>query len=128
MYLFLWLIRITSFYFIYFFKFVYFSWRLITFQCCSDFAIRWYESSMGVHVFPIVNPPPTSLSIPSLWVIPGHQPWALVSYIEPWLAICFIYDNIHVSMPFSQIIPPSPSPTKSKIWFYTSLSLLLSQI
>ena len=55
---------------------------------------------------------------------PNHP----VSCIEPGLAIRFIYDIIHVSMPFSQIIPPSPSPTESKRLFYTSVSLLLSSL
>ena len=83
---------------------------------------------MGVHVFPILNPPPTSLpnhpSGSSQCTSPEHP----VSCIEPGLAIHFTYDIIHVSMPFSQIIPPSPSPTESKRLFYTSVSLLLSRI
>ena len=83
---------------------------------------------MDLHVFPILNPPPTSLPIPSLWVIPVHQPRALVSCIPPGLGICFTLDNIHVSMLFSQIIPPLSSPIESKSLFYTSVSLFLSCI
>ena len=83
---------------------------------------------MGVHVFPILNslPPPSPYhpSGSSQCTSPKHS----VSCIKPGLAIRFTYDILHVSMPFSHIIPPSPSPTESKRLFSTSVSLLLSRI
>ena len=54
-----------------------------------------------------------------------NNTWMLVSCTQPGLVICFTLDNIHVSMLFSWNIPPSPSPTESKILFYTSVSLFL---
>ena len=110
------------------FKFIYFNWRLITLQYCIGFAIHQHKPTTGIHVFPILNPTPTSLpyhpSGSSQCTSPKHPE----SCIEPGLAIRFLYDIIHVSMPFSQIIPPLPSPTESKRLFYTSVSLLLSHI
>ena len=92
------------------------------------FAIHSHESAMSIHVSPILNPlllpSPSHCSGSSQRTSPEHP----VSCIEPGLAIYFIYDNIHVSMLFSQIIPPLPSPTESKRLFYTSVSLLLSCI
>ena len=102
------------------YKFIYFNWRLITLQYYIGFAIRQHESSMGVHVFPILNPlPPPSPSHPSgssQCTSPEHP----VSCIEPGLVIHFLYDIIHVSMPFSQIIPPSPSTTETDIMIYVN--------
>ena len=97
-------------------------------QYCIGFAIHQHESATGIHEFPILNPlpsPPTyHLSGSSQCTSPKHP----VSCIKHRLVILFLHDSIHVSMPFSQIIPPSPSPTESKRLFYTSVSLLLSHI
>ena len=79
-------------------------------------------------MFPILNFPPTSLPYHPSGSSQCTSPKHAVSCIRHRLAIWFLHDSIHVSMPFSQTIPPSPSPTESKRLFYTSVSLSLSRI
>ena len=73
---------------------------------------------------PLPPPSPSHPSGSSQCTSPEHP----VSCIEPGLVISFTYDNIHVSMLFSQIIPPSPSLTESNSLFFTSVSLLLCSL
>ena len=84
----------------------------LTLQYSIGFAIYQHESATGIHVFPILNPPPSlyHLSGSSQCTSPKHP----VSGIKPGLATRFIYDIIHVSMPFSQIIPLLPLPQSPK--------------
>ena len=66
------------------------------------------------HTISLGHPSPPALSI----LYPASNlDWWFISY----MILC-------VSMPYFQIIPPSPSPTESKRLFYTSVSLLLSCI
>ena len=62
-----------------------------------------------VYTCPHPEPPSYHPSGSSQCTSPKHP----VSCIEPRLAIHFLCNIIHVSMPFSQIIPPSPSPCPS---------------
>ena len=107
-------------FFIYF-KFIYFNWRLITLQYCigfAIFAIHQHESTTGVHVFPILNLPPTSLSVPSLWVIPVHQPWAPCILHRTWTGDSFLiwyYTCLNAILPNHLPLPLPQSPKDCSI-------------
>jgi len=85
-----------------------------------------------------MNPPQVYMCSPSWTLLPPPSPYHPsgssqctspkhpVSCIEPRLVICFIHDSIHVSVPFSQIFPPSPSPTESIRLLYISVSFAVS--
>ena len=116
-------VSFSSFFF--FFNFILF----LNLKHCISFAKHQNKSATDIHTLPILNPSPSSLPTPSLWVVPEHQLWVPCFMHPTWhWSICFAYGNIHVSMLFSQIIPPSSSPTESKSLFFTSVSLLLSRI
>ena len=76
----------------------------------------------------VPHPEPSSLPIPSLWVIPVHQPQAFSIVRQTWTGDSFhtwYYTCFNAILP---IFPPSPSPTESIRLFYTSVSLLMSRI
>ena len=70
---------------------------------------------MDLHVFPIPIPSPTSLSTRFLWVFPVQQSQAVVSCNQPGLVICFILDNIHVSI---------CNPSGNRQWSYPKVPLV----
>ena len=81
------------YYFVFFFFFKSFFLILfyLTLQYCIGFAIYQNESATGKHVFPILSPPPSSLPIPSLWVIRVHQPQASSIVHRTWTG-----DSFHI--------------------------------
>ena len=82
----------------------------LTLQYCIGFEKYQHESATGIHVFPILNPPPTSLPIPSLWVIPVHQPQASCILHRTWTgdSFCIWYYTC-----FNVILPNLPTLTLS---------------
>ena len=87
-------------------KFYLFLFYVLTLQHCIGFAIYQHESITGIHMFPILNPPPSSLLVPSLWVIPVHQPQA--SSIVHWT---WTGDSFHILYYtcFNAILPNHPT-------------------
>jgi len=108
------------------FKFIYFNWRLLLYNI--------------VLVLPYINMHPpwvytcsqswTSIPPPSPYHLSGSSqcssPKLPVFCIEPGLAIHFLYDIMHVLMPFSQIIPLSLSHRVQNTVLYICVSFAVS--
>ena len=103
---------------------IFFSFFL-TLQYCIGFAIYQNEYATGIHVFPILNPPPSSLPITSLWVVPVHQPRASSIVHRTWTGNSF---HIWYYSCFNAILPNHPTLSLShrvqKTVLYISISLL----
>ena len=100
-----------------------------TLQYCIGFAIHQHESAMGIHVFPILNPPPTSLPVPCLWVIPVHQPQASCIMQRTWTGDSF---HIWYYTCFNGILPNHPTLALShrvqKTVLYICVSFAVSHV
>ena len=104
-----------------------FNWRLITLQYCSGFLPYIHMNQPWVYMcLPSWNPFPPPVPSHSSGSSQCTSPELPVSCIEPGLAIYFTYGNIHVSVLFFQIIPPSLSPRVQKSVLYICLSFTVS--
>ena len=99
----------------------------LTLKYHIGFAICQNESATGIHVFPILSPPPSSLPIPSLWVVPVHQPQASSIVHRTWTGDLF---HIWYYTCFNAILPNPPTLSLShrvqKTVLYISVSFAVS--
>ena len=122
-----WIHLYVEFFFFLFFFFSFLFFYFLTLQYCIGFAIYQHESTTGIHVFPILNPPPSSLPVPSLWVVPVHQPQASSIVHRTWTDDSF---HIWYYTCFNAILPNHPtlflSHRVQKTVLYISVSFAVS--
>ena len=73
-----------------------------TLQYCIGFAIHQHESATSVHVFPILNPPPSSLPLghpsapaPTILYPASNLGWWFVSYMILYMFQCHSPKSSH---------------------------------
>ena len=112
-----------SFSFFFFSNFILF----LNFTYCISFAKYQNESATGIHVFPIPNPPPSSLPIPSLWAVRVHQSQASSIVHRTWTGNSF---PTWYFTCFNAILPNLPTLSLShrvhKTVLYISVSFAVS--
>ena len=96
---------------------------LITLQYCVGFPIHQHESAAGVHMFPILNPPLSSPSTPSLWVVSVHQLQASCTLHRPWTGDSFhiwyytCFNATLIARTWKQPRCPSADEWIRKLWY-----------
>ena len=93
-------------------------------QYCNGFCLTLIWIRHRANICPL-HPVPTSLLNPSLQVFTEHELWLPSVIHQSPNDYHLTYGNKYVSMLFSQIIPPTPSPTESKTLFFMPVSPLL---
>ena len=91
-----------------FFLFFLILFYFLTLQYCIGFAIYQHESATGIHVFPILKPPPSSLSpprtiplgrpsapAPSIQYRVSNLDWRLISYMILYMFQCHSPKSSH---------------------------------
>ena len=105
------------------------NWRLITLQYCSGFChtLTWISHGDTYMFPPSCTTPPTSLPIPSLRVIPVHQPWALSHESNlDWRSIShmviYMFQSYSLKSSHPRLLPQSPKVSSLSLCLFCCLA------